>query len=192
MQRIRSHGGIPLVSWSSSSISDPPPQAQLAARRRDLRQYDSFKSPVTRDARCWGHPLFLRFDWEMSELVERAEIGAGQPRPGRGRSPPRARARVPRAWRRWSADLAAGRAMMPPLRIAAPRLSTGATPRGDVVRGRVAVDADRPAMPAAIELQFTRMKIGLPHAAIGLAKWSRVVVGNPGRVVRDDEPVPGT
>jgi hypothetical protein len=47
-------------------------------------------------------------------------------------------------------------------------------------------------VPAAIELQFMRMKIGLPHAAIGLAKWSRVVVGNPGRVVRDVEPVPGT
>jgi hypothetical protein len=65
MQRIRSYGAIPVFSWGSSSLAggiDVP-----AFQLRDLiaGHWDGYIRRFAREARDWGHPFFLRFDWEM-------------------------------------------------------------------------------------------------------------------------------
>jgi hypothetical protein len=66
MQTIRSHGSIPFFSWSSQSIpsSEVQPDYQLA----DLisGRYDAYIRDWAQDAKRWGHPFFLRFNWEMN------------------------------------------------------------------------------------------------------------------------------
>jgi hypothetical protein len=66
MENIRHHGAIPVFSWSSQSIpsSLDEPDFQLA----DVisGNYDSYLEEFAEDARDWGHPFFLRFDWEMN------------------------------------------------------------------------------------------------------------------------------
>jgi hypothetical protein len=64
MAKIRRHGAIPLFSWSSGASGGDPKHFQL----RDLRagRYDGHIRGFARAARDWGHPFFLRFDWEMN------------------------------------------------------------------------------------------------------------------------------
>jgi hypothetical protein len=66
MESIREHGSIPVLSWSSQSIpsSLDEPNFQLS----DLIEgrYDSYITEFARAAAAWGHPFFLRFDWEMN------------------------------------------------------------------------------------------------------------------------------
>jgi hypothetical protein len=64
MAKIRRHGAIPLFSWNSGASGGDPKDFQL----RDLRagRFDSHIRDFARAARDWGHPFFLRFDWEMN------------------------------------------------------------------------------------------------------------------------------
>ncbi|HEX5592387.1 MAG TPA: glycosyl hydrolase [Solirubrobacterales bacterium] len=66
MNSIRSHGSIPVLSWSSQSIpwSLNEPDFQLG----DVIEgrYDNFIRDFAEEARDWGHPFFLRFNWEMN------------------------------------------------------------------------------------------------------------------------------
>jgi hypothetical protein len=66
MESIRAHGSIPVLSWSSQSIpwSLNEPDFQLG----DVidGRYDDFIRDFAEEARDWGHPFFLRFDWEMN------------------------------------------------------------------------------------------------------------------------------
>jgi len=66
MERIRQHGAIPFFSWSSQSTpsSVDEPDFQLA----DVidGSYDSYIREFAAEAAAWGHPFFLRFDWEMN------------------------------------------------------------------------------------------------------------------------------
>ena len=68
MNSIRSHGAIPFFSWGSQSIPlDQAERAELPALRRDRRDATtptSATSPTA--AKDWGHPFFLRFNWEMN------------------------------------------------------------------------------------------------------------------------------
>ncbi|HEY2717581.1 MAG TPA: glycosyl hydrolase [Solirubrobacterales bacterium] len=63
---IRAHGAIPFFSWGSQSIPGSPndPEFQLA----DLiaGQHDEYIEHFAEAAAAWGHPFFLRFDWEMN------------------------------------------------------------------------------------------------------------------------------
>jgi hypothetical protein len=63
---IRTHGAIPFFSWSSAStpVSATEPDYQLS----DLigGAYDSYIRSWATRAKEWGHPFFLRFDWEMN------------------------------------------------------------------------------------------------------------------------------
>jgi Glycosyl hydrolase family 26 len=63
MEKIRRYGAIPLFSWNSGSIGNTQ-DFQLS----DLRsgRYDSYIRAFARHAKAWGHPFFLRFDWEMN------------------------------------------------------------------------------------------------------------------------------
>src|SRR4051812_25510304 len=66
MAAIRSRGYIPVFGWASYSlpVSSSEPDFQLADIIRG--DYDGFILRWARRARAWGHPFFLRFDWEMN------------------------------------------------------------------------------------------------------------------------------
>ncbi|MGN6202201.1 MAG: glycoside hydrolase family 26 protein [Solirubrobacterales bacterium] len=66
MESIRAHGSIPVLSWSSQAIPSnlDSPDYQLG----DVIEgrYDDFIREFAEEARDWGHPFFLRFNWEMN------------------------------------------------------------------------------------------------------------------------------
>jgi hypothetical protein len=66
LESIRSHGSIPVLSWSSQSIpsTNNEPDFQLA----DVisGRYDTYIREFATAAKAWNHPYFLRFNWEMN------------------------------------------------------------------------------------------------------------------------------
>jgi Glycosyl hydrolase family 26 len=65
MESVRQHGSIPLLSWASQAIGN------LNASDFQLSDviagtYDSYIRKFAESAKAWGHPYFLRFDWEMN------------------------------------------------------------------------------------------------------------------------------
>jgi mannan endo-1,4-beta-mannosidase len=67
MKKVRRYGAIPFLSWSSAAIGTHPvnqPNFQLS----DViaGRYDSHIRRWARSAESWGHPFFLRFNWEMN------------------------------------------------------------------------------------------------------------------------------
>jgi beta-mannanase len=66
MERIRQHGSIPFFSWGSqatpASLNEPDFQLSDVIAGR----YDSYIRSWAEAAREWGHPFFLRFNWEMN------------------------------------------------------------------------------------------------------------------------------
>jgi Glycosyl hydrolase family 26 len=70
MGDVRSYGAIPFLSWGSQSIPvDPNRPADLPDfQLSDLiaGRYDAYIRDFAIAARNWGHPFFLRFNWEMN------------------------------------------------------------------------------------------------------------------------------
>jgi hypothetical protein len=67
MDNVRGHGAIPVYSWgaeSSPRTSENQPDFRLA-RILD-GTYDAYISRFAAEARDWGHPFFLRPNWEMN------------------------------------------------------------------------------------------------------------------------------
>jgi mannan endo-1,4-beta-mannosidase len=70
MENVRAYGAIPFLDWSSEETSPNPndvtdmPNFQLADVVAGT--YDSYIRKFAETARNWGHPFFLRFDWEMN------------------------------------------------------------------------------------------------------------------------------
>jgi hypothetical protein len=66
MASVRQHGAIPFFSWSSQSI--PSNLNQPAFQLSDViaGTYDSYITSWATAAKNWGHPFFLRFNWEMN------------------------------------------------------------------------------------------------------------------------------
>ena len=69
MSKVRAHGAIPFLSWGSSALGLNPssPANQPAFQLRDITagHYDGYIRSFARSAKQWGHPFFLRFNWEM-------------------------------------------------------------------------------------------------------------------------------
>ncbi len=65
---IRSHGSIPFFSWGSQSIPLPSNLNEPDFQLSDLisGRYDSYLRNFATAAKNWGHPFFLRFNWEMN------------------------------------------------------------------------------------------------------------------------------
>lgn len=63
MESIRSHGAIPVVSWDSYIPERPVDTSWKSIAAGSM---DSYINQWADDAKNWGHPLFLRFDWEMN------------------------------------------------------------------------------------------------------------------------------
>jgi hypothetical protein len=66
LESIREHGSIPVLSWSSqstpSSVNEPEFQLSDVISGR----YDTYIREFAEKAKAWGHPFFLRFNWEMN------------------------------------------------------------------------------------------------------------------------------
>ena len=62
-QKVRDNGKIPFVSWSSQSSTGENgyTDAEIAAGSQD-----AYITKWAQAAKAWGHPFFLRFDWEMN------------------------------------------------------------------------------------------------------------------------------
>ena len=63
---VRYHGSIPLFSWSSRDDHHLSIDPNFRSSVVTSGIYDSYIHQFANDAKAWGHPFFLRFDWEMN------------------------------------------------------------------------------------------------------------------------------
>jgi glycosyl hydrolase family 26 len=63
---IREHGAIPFFSWGSQSIPGSANQPDFQLADIIAGNYDGYIREWASRAAEWGHPFFLRFDWEMN------------------------------------------------------------------------------------------------------------------------------
>lgn len=63
---IRAHGAIPFFSWASDSTPSGQNQPDFQLSDVIAGTYDSYIRDWATAANAWGHPFFLRFDWEMN------------------------------------------------------------------------------------------------------------------------------
>jgi hypothetical protein len=66
LNSIRAHGSIPVLSWSSQSIPSSLNEPDFQLSDVIEGRYDSYIREFAAEAAAWGHPFFLRFDWEMN------------------------------------------------------------------------------------------------------------------------------
>ncbi len=66
MNAIRSHGAIPFYSWASQSIPSTRTEPDFQLSDVIAGTYDSYIRKFAEAAKAWGHPFFLRFNWEMN------------------------------------------------------------------------------------------------------------------------------
>ncbi len=68
MHTIRNYGAVPFFSWGSQSTPVPLDLDEPAFQLADIANgtYDSYIREFAEGAKAWGHPFFLRFDWEMN------------------------------------------------------------------------------------------------------------------------------
>ncbi len=82
MRNVRSYGAIPFLSWSSASLSSDPEQPEFQLGDVIRGNYDAYIREFAHEAAAWGHPFFLRFDWEMNGSWFPWAEGANGNKPG--------------------------------------------------------------------------------------------------------------
>jgi len=63
---VRAHGAIPFFSWGSEMIPGTPNQPEFSLAEIIAGKHDNYIRAWAKQAAEWGHPFFLRFDWEMN------------------------------------------------------------------------------------------------------------------------------
>jgi hypothetical protein len=66
MNSIRAHGSIPFYSWASQSIPSTKEEPNFQLSDVISGTYDAYIREFATAAKNWGHPFFLRFNWEMN------------------------------------------------------------------------------------------------------------------------------
>jgi len=66
IENARNYGAIPFFSWSSSSTPEDGPQRPWKLSNIINGNLDPYIRNFAESAKAWGHPFFLRFDWEMN------------------------------------------------------------------------------------------------------------------------------
>jgi mannan endo-1,4-beta-mannosidase len=66
LENVRQHGAIPVLSWSSQSIPSSLDEPDFQLSDVIEGRYDAYITEFAEAARDWGHPFFLRFNWEMN------------------------------------------------------------------------------------------------------------------------------
>jgi hypothetical protein len=66
LESIRQDGAIPVLSWGSQSTPASVSEPDFQLSDIIAGKYDSFIRSFATAAKAWGHPFFLRYDWEMN------------------------------------------------------------------------------------------------------------------------------
>ena len=66
LDNVRSYGAIPIVNWTSASSPSDVEDPAFALRHVIDGTYDGYIRYFAQKAKEWGHPFFLRFNWEMN------------------------------------------------------------------------------------------------------------------------------
>ncbi|MBS1878056.1 MAG: hypothetical protein JST31_00945 [Actinobacteria bacterium] len=66
MTAIRKFGSIPLLSWGSQANGAPLVQPEYTMAGIAAGSQDAYVRSFAEAAKAWGHPFFLRFNWEMN------------------------------------------------------------------------------------------------------------------------------
>jgi hypothetical protein len=66
LENVRRYGAIPVFSWNSSASPPVLDQPSYSLGAVIGGAYDSYIREFALKAKAWGHPFFLRFDWEMN------------------------------------------------------------------------------------------------------------------------------
>lgn len=66
LENIRRYGAIPVFSWNSTASPPSIDQPAYSLSRLNAGVFDDYIRDFAVKAREWGHPFFLRFDWEMN------------------------------------------------------------------------------------------------------------------------------
>jgi hypothetical protein len=67
MNNARNYGAIPVFSWGSeASPRSSAEQPAFSLGNLTNGTYDNYIREFAEEAKAWGHPFFLRFDWEMN------------------------------------------------------------------------------------------------------------------------------
>jgi mannan endo-1,4-beta-mannosidase len=66
IESARNYGAIPFFSWSSSSTPEDGPQRPWRLSHIINGSLDPYLRKFAESTKAWGHPFFLRFDWEMN------------------------------------------------------------------------------------------------------------------------------
>jgi hypothetical protein len=82
MQTVRSYGAIPFFNWASQSIPTEANQPNFRLKQVIKGKYDPFIENFAEDAAEWGHPFFLRFNWEMNGFWYPWSPGVNKNKPG--------------------------------------------------------------------------------------------------------------
>lgn len=83
-EAVRQRGYIPLVDWASYDYAAPEllNQPEFSLSRIIAGQHDEYIRQWATQARDWGHPFFLRFNWEMNGTWFPWSEGANGNQPG--------------------------------------------------------------------------------------------------------------
>jgi hypothetical protein len=65
-EAMRGYGAIPLYSWASEGNAEPNDQPEFQLADIIGGNFDTYIRRWAEEAKAWGHPFFLRFDWEMN------------------------------------------------------------------------------------------------------------------------------
>jgi hypothetical protein len=82
MSKARARGYLPVLSWGSYREARGADQPQFSLAEIIRGRYDAFIERWATGARRWGHPFFLRFDWEMNTNDVPYSEHANRNRPG--------------------------------------------------------------------------------------------------------------
>jgi hypothetical protein len=66
LENVRRYGAIPVFSWNSTSSPPSLDQPDFSLATIVDGRYDAHIRDFATKAREWGHPFFLRFNWEMN------------------------------------------------------------------------------------------------------------------------------
>jgi hypothetical protein len=65
-EAMRGYGAIPLYSWATEGEGEADDQPDFQLAKIAAGDFDSYLRRWATEAKEWGHPFFLRFDWEMN------------------------------------------------------------------------------------------------------------------------------
>jgi hypothetical protein len=65
-EAMRGYGAIPLYSWASEGNGEAEDQSEFQLADIIAGRFDAYIRKWAGEAKAWGHPFFLRFDWEMN------------------------------------------------------------------------------------------------------------------------------